>query len=321
MKKNIQNMYHSLGATICAGTLLLTGLSVSAQNMFVGSYGNHDVEEFPSGSSTPSSFAPVNFANDIAFDASGDMFVADQFNGIIDEYANHGGTLSPTATTFASGVTDVKALAFDTSGNLFAASDITDDIYKFTPGGSESTFATGLNAPQALAFNNAGILFVGNVGNNSAGAGSITKITAGGTQSLFLSGLTNPDGLAFNAVGNLFVSEPNVTESGSVIEITPGGNQSLVGTGFNQPAGLAFDGSGDLFVADQGLNSENGDITEIMANGTRSVFSTDVPKPLSIAFEGLALPVPEPSIWALMMTGAAGLFLYRLRFNKSKAQA
>src|SRR5688500_6883686 len=37
-------------------------------------------------------------------------------------------------------------------------------IYKFTPAGTRSTFASGLSQPVALAFDRAGNLFVGNSG-------------------------------------------------------------------------------------------------------------------------------------------------------------
>ena len=53
-------------------------------------------------------------------------------------------------TTFASGLDDPTALAFDSAGNLFVANvsfNLSGTIYKFTPGGARSTFASGLTHP------------------------------------------------------------------------------------------------------------------------------------------------------------------------------
>ena len=50
-------------------------------------------------------------------------------------------------TTFASGLDDPTALAFDSAGNLFVANlsfNLSGTIYKFTPAGGRTTFASGL---------------------------------------------------------------------------------------------------------------------------------------------------------------------------------
>ena len=65
-------------------------------------------------------------------------------------------TPSAVKSTFATGLTGPRGLAFDASGNLFVAENINfpdGDILEFAPGGGASTvFASGLGRPQYLTF-------------------------------------------------------------------------------------------------------------------------------------------------------------------------
>src|SRR6476620_9768581 len=97
-------------------------------------------------------------------------------------------------TTFASGLFDPGALAFDSAGNLFVADrgfdyDFVSDaaVYKFTPSGLRSTVASQNNqihypVPQALAIDGADNLFVGWA---NAGSGAVYKFTPGGVRTIF----------------------------------------------------------------------------------------------------------------------------------------
>ena len=98
-------------------------------------------------------------------------------------------------------------LAFDTSGNLYAAGSSSDQISKITAEGVVSLFATlPVNSnPFGLAIDTAGNLYTAN--NNS---NKISRITPDGlTVSTFatLPANTQPYGVAFDSSGNLFVTE------------------------------------------------------------------------------------------------------------------
>ena len=74
----------------------------------------------------------------LAFDSAGNFFVAT--TETIVKY-----TLAPISMeTFASGLKDCGALAFDGEGNLFASDYGAGSIYKYAPDGTRTTFATGL---------------------------------------------------------------------------------------------------------------------------------------------------------------------------------
>jgi len=249
----------------------------------------------------------------------------------------------PTPTTFAStGLNHPYFLAFDASGNLYAANSGNNTIERFTPGGVGSVFAsTGLSFPTGLAFDAAGNLYVANTNSNT-----IEKFTPGGVGSLFASigGPNHPGGLAVDAAGNLYVAVGNGGDPGTVEKFTPGGVGSVfasLGTPVTNLAGLAFDSAGNLFVslnnntierftpgglgsvfASTGLNEPYGmafdaagnlymanlndnTIERFTSGGVGSVFTTNVSTPLGLAVREST--VPEPSTLVLMVLGGLGI--------------
>ncbi len=103
----------------------------------------------------------------LAFDASGNLYVADYGTG-----AN--GT---TVTKIAPG------------------------------GGTGAVWGTGLSGPNGLAFDASGVLYVSNAGNGSAGNGSLSTVGVnGGAASSWVTGLNAPYGLAFDSSGSLYVA-------------------------------------------------------------------------------------------------------------------
>lgn len=159
-------------------------------------------------------------------------------------------------------------LAFDGSGNLYAASRTAPvgTIYKIAPGGAVSTFATGFANATGLAFDGSGNLYLADT--SPQGDGEIYKITTSGTVSLFAggasAGLSSPFGLAFDSGGNLFAA---CFGSNTIRKITPGGT---VSTFAHQPnaIGLAFDTVGNLYAGDY-----DGKITKFTLSGVGSTFA------------------------------------------------
>jgi len=181
-------------------------------------------------------------------------------------------------TTFASGglLSDPKGLAFDSAGNLYAASNSNNKIVKFDPAGSGSefaTFSTGVDGPQGLAFDAAGNLYVAN--NN---VNTITKITSGGSGSQFASNVTGAFGLAFDTSGNLYVSNIG---NGTVTKLTSGGASSQFASGMAAPYGLAFDTSGNLYVTASADNR----VMKYTPGGTGSQYITGLNTPRGLAFD------------------------------------
>ena len=70
-----------------------------------------------------------------AFDAAGNFYVTDDYNGDISEY-NADGALQPT---FATGLSNPLSLVFDNRGNLYVGQQTTPYIAEFSPSGESLT--------------------------------------------------------------------------------------------------------------------------------------------------------------------------------------
>jgi sugar lactone lactonase YvrE len=266
MKKTIlRQLIVAIGGLI---TLLSAGnLLAAAGDLYVANSNGGNILKVNSGLKTV--FASgLTDPTSVAFDGSGNLFVADASTHMIFKFAPNG-----TRSTFASNLGVLFALAFDASGNLFAVDEASGTIFKFTPEGAQSTFVSGIGSPVSLAFDAAGNLFVGD-----QVANAIFKFAPDGTKTTFASGLNDPLGLAFDSTGNLFVAE-NV--GGTIFKFTPNGAMTTFATNLNGPAGLAFDSSGNLFEAD--TNSST--IFEFTSTGTKTTFASGFAQPLGIAFE------------------------------------
>jgi hypothetical protein len=302
MKSKIESMNHLSCAAACAGVfLLLTSSATPAQNLFVTSCINPGTiyEYTPGGTQSTFASTGLNYPYGLAFNSAGDLFVA---NSLDD--AGTGGyvtkiTPGGVQSTIPSGP-DPKALAFNSAGDLFETDYHSGNIYKYTPGGALSIFATVTPAPQALAFDKAGDLFVGT--GYGSGNESITEIMPNGTQSTFATGLSYIAGLAFNSAGDLFEADGG---SGNIYEFTPGRVQSTFASVPN-PNNLAFNRVGDLFVTAGGDNTY-----QYTSGGVRSTFASGIDAAVGLAFQGVTLPVPEPSLLALVSGGIIASFMYR----------
>jgi hypothetical protein len=152
------------------------------------------------------------------------------------------------------------------------------NVYKFTPDGTRSTFASGIYQPVALAFDRAGNLFVGNSGAHACipeqecppVPSTVIKIAPDGTQTTFATlplQVTQLLSIAFDGAGNLFVST-----SDSIVKIAPDGTQSIFASGLQGAWPLAFDRSGNLFVGENPAGASL--ILKFAPDGSHTTFKT-----------------------------------------------
>jgi len=204
--------------------------------------------------------AQFNTPSGLAFDTSGNLFVADTGNGTIRKITSAGGVSTFAGIAGSSGFADGMVgsaqfnsplgIAVATNGGVFVA-DSGNHCIRRISGSVVSTFAgspqiwgsadgTGTNAqfngPVGLAFDTRGNLFVSDANNDT-----IRKITANGIVTTF-AGAAGLDGSA---------------------------DGSVTAARFRSPAELVFDQKGNLFVAD----SLNQVIREITTNGVVSTVS------------------------------------------------
>lgn len=299
MNNKVTLIKRCLASTIVTYVTVLTLIApaANAQNLFISDYGSGTILEIsPEG--TVTTFASgLTAPLGLAFDNSGNLFVAE---------GNTGGTISKitpdgTVTTFASGFSGAYGaygLAFNSSGDLFTANEDIGTISKITADGTVTAFASGLNNPIGLAFNSSGDLFVANEGNST-----ISKITPDGTVTTFASALIGSRGIAFNNSDDLFVAN---YDNSTVSKIAPDGTTSSFASGLNNPLGLAFNDSGNLFA----VNVGDGTISEIFQDGIVSSFASGLDGPQFATFQ----PAPEPS--TLLLAGLGGFAFVMLRCYK-----
>src|SRR5215469_18244724 len=117
MKANMSKTLNwSFGGAVCAGILMLAP-GASAQNLFVADYTGQAVYEYPPAGGTPTTFATgLNYPQGIAFNSSGDLFVANSAQngpgGYISEITPGG-----AQSTFVTGI-DPVALAVNGAGDV-----------------------------------------------------------------------------------------------------------------------------------------------------------------------------------------------------------
>jgi len=231
-------------------------------------------------------FLGLDVPNSMAFDASGDLWVANFGNRTVVEYTqgNTGSNPAVPAVTITSdgsaSLNSPAGLAVDAAGDVWVANDLSNTVVEYARGRLasgplvptvtiSSDRSQSLSGPYALAFDSSGNLWVANYDNSTVVKYPKARLANGArapalTISADSSGsLNSPAGLAFDASGNLWVA---ANLSNKVLEYTQrelsGGHLRPAVTlssdawgSLNSPEGLAFDSAGNLWVANYGDDS------------------------------------------------------------------
>ena len=124
------------------------------------------MSRFAPGSTTASATYSAGLSDPeaLAFDSSGNLYVANNGNNTVIKFAPGSTTAS---ATYSAGLSEPEALAFDSSGNLYVANFGNATVSKFAPGSTtaSATYSAGLSEPEALAFDSSGNLYVANMAN------------------------------------------------------------------------------------------------------------------------------------------------------------
>jgi secreted PhoX family phosphatase len=246
MKRKNATLYRSLGGIICAGTILVMATGAMGQNIFVANYDTDDIYEIPPGGPQSVFATGMNYPSGIAFNSSGDLFVANTDNnatglGYITEIKP-----GQSPSTFASGI-NPQGLAVDGTGDVFTVDYRTGNLYEYPTTGGRITYASGFANPVALTIDSAGDLFVGAGYGN--GNGYITEVTTSKTEISYASGLSFPYAMTFTSAGDLLLAQSGAA---SILEYTGPGSTPSVYASVTNPQGMAFDSAGNFYVATSG---------------------------------------------------------------------
>ena len=234
--------------------------------------------------------------NGVAFDAKGDLFVADTPNNRVIEY------------------TPSSAVPYPKVGTVVAGT------------GGQGSGLSQLSHPSGVAVDASGNLLVGDSGNNrvveygyNAAAGSYlsagTVVAGTGAAGSGLSQLNNPGGIALDAGGDLFVADANNnrveefaytsatgTYASTATTVAGTGGQ---GSGANQlrtPNSVVLDAKGDLFVADT-INERVMEYAFNAATGTYPASGTSIGGPLPTT------QTASPLAWWVALDASGDLFV------------
>jgi sugar lactone lactonase YvrE len=168
----------------------------------------------------PSRTVPLVAPMGIAVDQQGDLFIADQSAGTVDEF-----TASGAAAVLAHVSSPASIAVTSDGGTVFVASPETGAVFSIASRTHEIKLVAGAPSPSSNA---------------------CTSTPPTSSQQLC------PAGLAADAAGNLFVSDAN---SGRILRVdAKTAASSVSASGLNSPGTLAMDAKGSLYVAEQGNN-------------------------------------------------------------------
>jgi len=219
-----------------------------------------------SGDGGPASAAQLNSPYGLAFDASGNLYIADLGNGRVRRMTPGGiiTTIAGGGTVPAGGVNDgslattVALLAprnvvLDGSGNLYVSDFNGHRVYELSPGGTLTTIAgTGvpgfsgdggpaplaqLAYPAGLAVDGRGALYIADSQNHY-----VRKVVNGLIASIVRE--ATPTGVAFDAGGTLYITDP---PAGTLIQVPVTGPAALFTLTCSD---LAFSPDGSVYAID-----------------------------------------------------------------------
>ena len=174
----------------------------------------------------------IDVPNNIAFDSSNNIYVADIQGG----GAAAGVVFKINATTLAvssyiTGLNNPYGIAIDASSNTYISSlNTTTSIVKVTSGGVKSTIS-GFSTPMGLTSDGLGNIYVADNGSNS-----IKEISAAGVLSTMISnGLNGPEQVSFDGSRNLYEADFNTDQ---ILKSTP---TTFYTISAMLPGGLNFD--------------------------------------------------------------------------------
>jgi trimeric autotransporter adhesin len=252
------------GAATMASLNSLNGVAVDAAgNLYIADYGRIRKVDGSgtistvagngslgySGDGGPATAASLSLPSGLAFDAAGNLYIADRTNNRIRK-VDTSGTISTVAGNGIAG--------FSGDGGAATAASLWNPWDVFVDAAGNLYIADG---------NNQRIRKVDTAGMISTVAGTGGAIYSGDGGPATAAGLSNPHSVIVDGAGNLYIVDRSnyrirkVDGSGIITTVVGSGTQSFSGdggaataAGLNNPFGAALDSDGNLYITDGGHN-------------------------------------------------------------------
>lgn len=250
--------------------------------------------------------ALLDFADDVASDTAGNLYIADTFNHAIRKIDANGiiTTMAGGSYGFTDGATSAefafpRGVAVDAHGVVYVADTNNNAIRTVTPQGVVATIvSSGLNAPTGVAVIGS-TLFIADTGNNAIKSAP----TSGGDVSTITTGVSDPKKIAATTDGStLYVADNGnhrvvrVTVANGTVTVVAGSGDNAYEEGVGSAAkfqnvwGVALNATEtQLFVSDLDLYLTDRIRIIDLATGATSVFAIDTTQEQMIAPAGMTI--------------------------------
>lgn len=281
-------------AIVCAALSFLVAEwpeSAHAADIFYVTMSDNTVRKFDTDGNSLGIFANTGMSDPrgLAFDASGNLYVANYDSNSLSKYDPNGNYLP--GQSIAQPLNFSVGVLIDQAGAIYVSNESNARIQKYDAAGNLLARSQALNTPTAMIFDSDGNIRVANRTGNTVFKYDTDLVMLSGTIS---TNTNRPRGLAMDSSGNIYVANSftddisKFTSSGVLLDRF--GSSSTM----DLPYGLAFDSSGYLYVASEGTNQI---VKYTTAGEYVTAWSTGSISPRFISFGGT--PVPEPGSLAL----------------------
>ncbi|MEI6235746.1 MAG: Ig-like domain repeat protein [Planctomycetota bacterium] len=232
------------GSTYATGFNDPWGMAFDASgNLYVANNGGSSIIKVAPGGATSTFASGITSPAGITVDSSGNVYVCSISGGVVKKYNSSGTLLNGSLATTSTN--DARGVVVDGSGNVYVTDGLAGRVSKFDSTGTaiNLNFITGMGVAQGIAMDSGGNFYVADGVGNRVGKFGPTGAAINAS---FMTGLSNPFGVALDASGNVYVSASN-----TIVKAPPGGGTGTVLIG-SLPAtsnGVVVDGSGNVYYS------------------------------------------------------------------------